>query len=142
MASKRKAHEFLQINPQSARRLVALRHTSVGQAAHAAIALSSLDAAEGDDVYQQTLKSIKNAAASECRKCKETMVLPLEVGGQTVYFTKLDKLFQRYCDMSAVFRDLMQQSLHQRREPLSLLLYLDETTAGNPLNPVNGKKVG
>lgn len=140
MASKRKAHEFLQINPQSARRLVALRHTSVGQAAHAAIALSSLDAAEGDDVYQQTLKSIKNAAASECRKCKETMVLPLEVGGQTVYFTKLDKLFQRYCDMSAVFRDLMQQSLHQRREPLSLLLYLDETTAGNPLNPVNGKK--
>ncbi len=140
MASKRKADEFLQINPQSARRLVALRHASVGQAAHAAIALSKLDAAEADDVYQQTVKSIKNAAATECRKCRETMVVKLEVGGQTIYITKLDKLFQRYCDMSPVFSELMQQSLHQRREPLSLQVYLDETTAGNPLNPVNGKK--
>lgn len=57
-----------------------------------------------------------------------------------VYVTNIEKLLQLYCSKSPAFASGLVGALMNRAGPLRVVLYLDETTSGNVLNPITGKK--
>lgn len=68
------------------------------------------------------------------------MIKTLQVEGHAVSVTNIPALLQQYCNRSAAFGCALKEAVRATRDgALKLLIYLDETTPGNPLNPVNGK---
>lgn len=127
------------INKEQAARLASLRQCSVSQAAEVAVALYC---AGPEDEYfkKKCAKHIPNAAATIAREHKSEFLETIEVAGQTIYLTHLKKVIQHYCDSSSVFLKAIKDAGGHGHPVLNLLVYIDETTAGNPLNPINTRK--
>ena len=136
-----KRKQSVTIASEQAKRLATLKHCSVRQAAQAALVLTGLDENEEDQRYQRCCKSILNKAAKETKSFKQTFVEPLKVSKQTYFVSKIPALLQRYCNESQVFAKELQSAIQRHPQHcLSLLLYIDETSAGNVLSPVCARK--
>ena len=132
--------QALDMDPANTRRLLAMRTCSISQAAHAALVLGGHSIEENETAYMQAWMKIKNSAAKETRNVKQQLVESLCIAGQNIWITKLPEYLQQCCDSSPVFQKVLADSVVGRADPLNLLVYVDETTGGNPLNPVTGKK--
>lgn len=140
---KRKAASGLAVDEQKAARLTSLQSCSVSQAAHVALALSKPDLVKNDLEYQQGWWQIKNKSKAVTKGLKSSLLHELKLpGGQnsSIHIAKLPDLLQWFCETSSSFAASLQDAIGRGDEPLRLLVYWDETTPANALNPVNNRK--
>ena len=136
MGKKREASSLC-LSSSQAQKLAALPNCSVKQAAEVAVTLTGTT---GVDEKKHQKKYVENAASHASSKYRAQLVEQLEIDGQTVFITRLKQLLQRYCNQSPEFSNALLGALATTHTATNLILYVDETVSGNPLNPCNSKK--
>ena len=113
-------------------RLVGLQNTTDS-------ALCSILKEEGCEALSR--KQILSSLEKEWKILGTTLELPLQDGASYQWeLARIDLLFVYFCTTCIAFRDLMCETVRRCGSQLSLVLYGDEVTPGNPLKPDNSRK--
>ena len=126
----------------AAKRQRVLKLAGVMETTDSALAhIVSTLAVEIDPPASFTRQDIGTAVAKEWAAISTTIDIPLENGGTHVWeHCRFDKLVNYFCRECPSWKALMARTLLTFGTMLTLLVYFDEVTPGNPLRPDNHRK--